>query len=287
MTFARKICDRILAPFDLRLVRASKWRRESEERRRLESLAASSVAQARILRLGNLLLPRSAVGHSKVRLGSRYDGGYICVNDFDRITTAFSFGIGENDDWDIDIAEKGIVVHQFDHTVARTPHTHSNCQFQRTRIGSASAGAESIAHLLAKRTNCAPGSLILKIDVDNDEWEIFSEAADEDLAKFSQIICEFHAFSAVVDDEWFARALAVFEKLNRNFAVVHIHGNNFLPLTNIGNVPFPELLEVTYANRSRYEFESTDEIFPTSLDAPNDLKSPDLFLGRFAFLGGR
>jgi hypothetical protein len=238
------------------------------------------------------LAPQHAVGQSKVRLGSKYDGGYICLDDFDGITTAFSLGIDQNDDWDVEIAGKGIVVHQFDHFVDQPPHVHPNCHFHKKRIvprDDGTANTETIAHLVEKYTRGGDVSLILKIDIENDEWQVFAETTRDHLAKFSQVICEYHLFSAVTDDVWYQRALHVLEKINRDFAVVHVHGNNTVPENNMSpwanvvSVPFPELLEVTYASRKRYKFEPSQDVFPTHLDAPNDPTKPDMFLGRFIF----
>src|SRR5438876_498716 len=103
------INDAVLRRLNLRITRASTW----SQLQRREALAASTIAGERILTLGSLLVPQQIVGHSKVRVGSRYDGGYVCVNDFEGINTALSLGIGYNDDWDVAIAERGIVVHQF------------------------------------------------------------------------------------------------------------------------------------------------------------------------------
>jgi hypothetical protein len=86
-----------------------------------------------------------------------------------------------------------------------------------------------------------------------------------------------------MSDDWYRRALTVLKTLDENFAVVHVHANNALPWANIGNVPFPELLEVTYASRLPYSFKLAEELFPTSLDSPNLPEMPDLYLGRFVF----
>jgi hypothetical protein len=40
-------------------------------------------------------------------------------------------------------------------------------------------------------------------------------------------------------------SFAVLTKLNDKFAVVHVHANNYKPLLAIGNLLFPEVLEVT------------------------------------------
>jgi len=282
MRLAEFINDRVLAPFDVRITRASGWRHTQK----LRALAASTVARERIVKLGSLLAPQQAVGKSKVRLGSKYDGGYICLDDFCGIATAFSLGIGKSDEWEIEVAERGIVVHQFDHSIDSPPHVHPNCHFHRKRIVPRHDGTsevETIAHLVEQNARGGDSSLILKIDIENDEWQVFAETTRGHLARFSQIICEFHSFSAVTEDVWYQRALHVLEKLNRDFAVVHVHGNNLAPWVNVGSVPFPELLEVTYASRKRYKFEPSQEVFPTCLDAPNDATTPDMFLGRFVF----
>lgn len=51
----------------------------------------------------------------------------------------------------------------------------------------------------------------------------------------------------------------------------------------VSNVSFPEGLEVSFANRNRYKLEISDEIFPTSLDQPNNPLLPDIFLGTFRY----
>lgn len=286
MILSQVINDRVLALFDLRATRASSWRNASEKTRLLESLAGSSVAQARIIRLARLLCPHNAIEQSKIRLGSNHDGGYICLNDFDAIAAAFSFGVAQNDDWDLALAERGIDVQQFDHTIDAPPHTHQNLYFHKRKIVPTSErglGVETISDLLEKCAKRERNSVILKIDIEGDEWKVFNELASQDMDTFSQVICEFHGFSAVLNDIWYERALTVLERLDRAFSVVHVHGNNCSPWTILGGVPFPELLEVTYASRSRYEFKPADEIFPTLLDSPNDPNVADFFLGRFKF----
>lgn len=296
MTFAETINDRMLGLFNLRLTRASVWRqqqedwkRKQEEQQRLDSLAASNASRKKIIKLASFLTPHRAVGHSKVRLGGKNDGGYVCLSDFKGIEAGFSFGIAEDASWDNDLANKGIVVHQVDHTIDSPPIIHSNLRFQKKKLVSVNnqnPGEETISSLLSRHVKGTSASAILKMDIEHDEWEIFYKTSSGDLNKFSQIICEFHNFSAVGDETWYEQALAVFKKLHEKFAVVHVHGNNFLPWTTIGGVPFPELLEVTFANRTRYAFTPSDEIFPTALDAPNVLGKADLFLGRFVFSDG-
>jgi len=280
MSVGKIINELVLAKLGLKLIRTS----VSEKEASTGSEGNSFVAQARILELASLLRPYRALEREKIRVGGQNDGGYISLDDFEGICKAFSFGIGADVSWDLDMAQRGILIYQFDHTVLAPDSFHPNFRFQRKRIVPSSPGEdeETLLSLSKQYLNHTEYS-ILKIDVEHDEWAIFDAAADEALKPFAQIICEFHGFSSVVDDIWFKRALAVLHKLRRQFAVVHVHGNNAISWTNIGNVPFPELLEVTFANRSQYSFQPSEELFPTTLDSPNDPSNPDLFLGNFVF----
>ena len=58
--------------------------------------------QARIVMLGLLMAPRRVTGHRKIRVGGRTDGGYVMLDDFSKLQTAFSLGVGPNVDWDPD-----------------------------------------------------------------------------------------------------------------------------------------------------------------------------------------
>jgi hypothetical protein len=75
----------------------------------------------------------------------------------------------------------------------------------------------------------------------------------------------------------------VLEKLVRQFAPIHLHGNNVAGLYNVANIAVPDALEVTFANRRRYRFADSSESFPTTLDAPSDPGVPDIWLRTFRF----
>src|SRR5947208_2372208 len=63
-----------------------------------------------------LLRPHAVVDFSKARFGSANDGGYVMVDDFHGIDKAFSFGIDRDAEWDLSVANRGLIVYQFDHT---------------------------------------------------------------------------------------------------------------------------------------------------------------------------
>ena len=233
-----------------------------------------------------LLEPCSVEGIKKIRMGAEYDCGFVMLNDFAGISKALSLGIGHDVSWDLAIAKRGITVLQFDHSINMAPVSHKLCKFRRQKIvaGPASNASEiSIPDILYEHKIGSAEDLLLKIDIEGAEWEIFFAIDDRILSRFRQIICEFHAFYRIGQTAWRRRMLRVFEKLTKNHCVVHVHGNNCGKLVHIGDVTLPEVLEITFVRRKDYYIRESDEQFPTELDRPNNPGAPDIFLGNFKF----
>lgn len=260
--------------------------------------------------LGTLFMPQSARGVAKRRFGARHDGGYVMLDAVREAGAVLSLGIGGDVSWDLAIAAEGLVVHQFDHTVEGPPLAHPSFCFHRKRVtGSPARGAVTLGEaLVLLRQECGgaepPASgesdrarsdekqagdahrgtdAILKIDIEGAEWDVFDAATPDVLDGFAQIVCEFHGFDQAQDGAWYARARRVAEKLAAQFAVVHVHGNNFSPMLDWGGFGMPSVLEVTYAHRGRFTVEPTRENLPALLDFPNQQYQADHWLGRFDF----
>ncbi len=239
--------------------------------------------QPEIIDLLSYLTPRRSVRFSKIRLGRDGDGGYVLLDDFTGVSAALSFGIATECSWDTAIAERNIDVYQYDHTVDGPPTAHARFRFFKKEIAPApSDQTESLGSVLAKLPSAA-GRLILKIDIEGAEWDVFDAATSEELARFAQIVAEFHGFAKAADPTWREKAQRVLAKLRSVFDVVHVHANNFGPLNVIANVAIPSTVELTLANRAIYECHETDEIFPTALDQPNWARRPDIFLGSMRY----
>ena len=239
---------------------------------------------ARITLLGRLLRPRRATKHRKIRLGGQEDGGYVMLDDLAHLRTAFSLGVGPNVDWDYAMVSRRIDVHQFDHTVAAPPRNHPRFHFHRKKIDTvASAETENLASILKAYGSAGRYANVLKVDIEGSEWPLFANADPDVLARFPQILCEFHALGHVADDAHYHLMIDALRRLRDQFEVVHVHGNNCGGRVFVGERAFPHVLEVTLANRALYDFVDGDEIFPTELDAANDPKQTDYYLGDFDF----
>ncbi|HKN07884.1 MAG TPA: hypothetical protein VJ376_00110 [Pseudomonadota bacterium] len=197
-----------------------------------------------------------------------------------------SLGIGGDDKWDMSIADRGIRVFQFDDTIDAAPTQHARCNFFRCKVVPAVPRGKSertIEAILAEHALSGAGDLLLKVDIDGGEWEIFNVLDESIIAQFRQIVCEFHDFCRMSQPGWRLRALQIFEKLSRTHCVLHVHGNNRSPLVVVGNVSIPDVIELTFVRRKDYNIRESDTVFPTELDRPNYPGDQDLYLGAFRF----
>jgi hypothetical protein len=243
--------------------------------------SGAALAQQRLLTLGKLLEPQAVIGKNKIRIGHESDGGYVMLDDFGATRFALSLGVGAEMTWDVAMADLGLDVHQFDYTIEAPPFRHDRVYFHQSRIAAIAEGTDhslSSAQTLGGRQIC-----IIKMDIEGDEWSVLDAAVEGDFDNVTQLICEFHDFDKVDDERWFNCAERVLRSLSEIFCVVHVHANNNGALNVRGNMAFPEILEVSFANKRFYEFEATREVFPTPLDAPNRQDLPDIVLGAFRF----
>lgn len=231
-----------------------------------------------------LLAPVAVPGIGKIRIGCDADGGYVMLDAFADIAAVLSLGIGEEVSWDLAIANRGIDVLQFDPTVSAPPVSHPLFHFEPLLVSPRSGdGAISLDEIVRTRVEPGEAPLFLKIDIEGAEWEVFEAVSEHTLTRFRQIVCEFHDLHRLVEEAFGNRARAVFGKLAKTHFVHHVHGNNCANFANVGNVIVPQSLEVSFGLRSAYGIADGGEVFPTSLDHPNQPGRADLFLGNFHF----
>src|SRR5262249_25936717 len=149
----------------------------------------------RIRQIGALVNPKTARRVKKVRVGGANDGGDGCLNEFEDIVAALSLGIEGKGSWEFDISERNIPAFQNDHIISSPPCYHKNFAFYRSKISAVEGdNVESIDSIIRKNSFSLPSSVIGKIDIEGDEWDVLLSASDASLQVFSQLICEFHWF---------------------------------------------------------------------------------------------
>ena len=171
------------------------------------------------------------------RFGNPNDGGYVmCENLNANVESAYSYGIGGNDDWGCEISSTyRVPVHQYD--CFNPPLLackggqfvpHAECVGPKTEIID-SRPFDTVSNQIWKNGD-AGKRLVVKMDVEGAEWESLLATPDEVLERIDQLAMELHGVSE-------PRFLELVQKLKRNFFVVHIHFNNWACAGNVG--PFP------------------------------------------------
>ncbi len=251
------------------------------------SLARAGGLGERAKSLLGLMSPLDPLAVQLERLGDGHDGGYAMITDLlNPGGIAYSFGIADNVSWDKAIAARGYTVFQYDHTIEKLPESHPSFRFFRTGVcasGREDAVLRSLDAIVEQNDHRGESDMLLKMDVEGSEWDVFSTIPDATLRKFSQIVLEFHELDNVGDDTYFRKAEKALATLRRHFTPVHVHGNNNARYSIVGGVPTPRSLEVSYVRCGLVETGPCRRCFPTEIDRPNDPSRPDLFLGSFAF----
>ena len=209
------------------------------------------------------------------RFGEPHDGGYLmCANLLGSVEAAYSYGISGYDQWGCDASRKlRIPLHEYDCFDRREPacpggdtHFHAEC------VGPAASVIDgqpfdTVANQIA-RNGDAGKRLVLKIDVEGAEWNVFLLAPDSVFERIDQLVVEFHG----VDDDRFVAAV---ETIKRFFHVAHVHFNNYSCDPQLA--PFPAAAyEVLFVNKRLAVVDgSPGEWGPHATDAPNNPNAAD------------
>ncbi len=246
---------------------------------------ASDALGADTRRILRWLEPQRLCDHGLVRLGNAGDGGYVCVDDWDGLDTAFSFGINDDISWDRDVADRGLRVYQFDHTVADPAPDDDRMVFEPKMIAPhPGAGQQDLAGLIRVHDQRRERpNIILKTDIEGHEWGMLGATPEADLARIAWIVGEFHYFQGLAEPEVRAVLDRELRRLGEQFALVHVHSNVWGGYSSLGNVIFPNVIEATFVNRRTYRTAEGRELFPTELDRTCDDRLPDFYLGAFRF----
>lgn len=244
----------------------------------------SSELQNDILRVLSLLEVQ-AVHCGKIRIGGANDGGYVMADDFHENRICYSIGVGPQVFWDEEMANRGMDIHQYDHTVEGLPQLHPLFHFNRIGIGPDLSEPDLITleEMLRRNGDLERQNMLLKIDVEGAEWDVLDAMGPGLLDNFDQIVIEFHAFEYFTEDSFRRRAERVFRKINATHTAIHVHANNYGESRFISGIHLPTVFELSYCRRGRFDFLPSTEIFPTELDQPCDPARPDIFLGNFKF----
>mgnify|MGYP003639845244 CR=1 FL=1 len=212
--------------------------------------------------------PRS-VGKELIRIGGRGDGGYLIPNDLDGISACFSPGVAASSTFEEELADKyGIKSFMADYSVDHPPISHDLFHFEKKFLGNVNDDKfMRLEDWVNKNVSENDSSdLLLQMDIEGAEYQILVDTPRNTLNKFRIIAVEFHLLDTIFNKSAFIMMDAIFDKLNQNYTIAHIHPNNSRPILKKGSVEIPELLEITFLRNDRVLNDGKQLTFPHPLD---------------------
>ena len=170
-----------------------------------------------------------------------------------------SIGVGNNQLLDIQLSRLGAKVFMFDHTVgpsSKLLRKHKNIQYFPIGIGpKRKPPLDTLEGLIEKiPLKNSDRLILLKIDVEGDEYKSLCNIPQKTLAKIDQIAIEIHHLNRFTDPKFATNSLRLFEKLLKQFAVIYISPNNYGgAITLESGLFWPFTVEVLMVNKSLLE----------------------------------
>jgi hypothetical protein len=195
------------------------------------------------------------------------DGSYVILDDFKNVRVAYSFGIRREIQFDKNLADRGIDVYMYDHTIDSLPY--ENDKFHWKKIGITGKNKsnnllKSLEELIIENGHSSEENMILKMDVEHAEWESLKDISFKILNQFKYILIEYHFKNESLANETLLY-YNVIKKIHKTHQVFYLRCHNLYSVVNFGNNRFCKYLEVSYIIKKDYEFTNDPSIYPINL----------------------
>jgi len=208
----------------------------------------------------HLISPKKVFGKERILIGEINDGSYVLLNDFKDIRIAYSFGIANIIQFDKGLADRGIDVYMYDHTINKLPYNNSKFHWEKIGIAgkkNENAQLKTLEHLIQKNGHSSEKNMILKIDVEDHEWESLINLPENILKQFKYIVIEYHFLNDNVELYY-----NVIKKLYKNHQIFYLRCHGRENFAIFGNNIICKYLEASYVIREGNLFEKDDTIYP-------------------------
>jgi hypothetical protein len=205
------------------------------------------------------------------RFGSAHDGGYLlCDNLSEEIQSAYSYGVGPNDEFGCHVSKRyGVPVHQYDCFDPARPTCnggtfvfHNECIGSQAERDNEQRLFDTLQNQISKNLDTGK-RLIVKVDVEGAEWNALMATPDAVLDQIDQMAMELHGADEPRFLDWVRR-------LKQKFYLVNLHFNNNECTPESDPLPAP-VYQVLWVNKRLGVLdESAPAPAPTSpLNAPD------------------
>lgn len=220
--------------------------------------------------MNNLLkfLKPKKTNSTKVRVGDLNDGGYVVPGlALEKCESLFTYGVGPTFEFERQFAEKyKKPVHMFDHTLGKDSYSDGLINFYNEGLGFEKNCKDFEHHYNEIQKN---GDVFLKIDIEGGEFDFFEKTDIDFLMSKSNALClEFHYIEYPQNISKFCE---IMKKINNNFTLIHLHGNNNAGVFEYSGYFIPTVLEMSFLNKKliNIEYEDTDNYPIAFLDSAN------------------
>lgn len=218
--------------------------------------------------------------YKMIRVGSKFDGGYLIPNYF-KETSGFLFsgGIGNNNDFEADISKKKVVF-QFDHTIDEPPIFNPNLHFSKLKISTTHNQTQIDLDTVLNKYRDSLLNSILKLDIEGDEWKVLAKS--QLYSEVGLLIIEFHALETSIFGIRANARQNIIKKLHKKFTTLHIHANNCCGVYEGVGWRMPRIMEVTLINNKilgKLAYKPSLTSLPLSEDSANINTRPDIYIG--------
>ena len=138
---------------------------------------------------------------------------------------------------------------------------------------------KTLSELIKENRHIDEKNMILKIDIEGGEWNIFNNISTDILTQFKYILVEFH-FNYNIAKNY----LKVLSKLNISHQIFHLHCNNGGSLIYFDGNIICSAFEISYIIKDNNTFINNRDFFPIkNIDYKNGENRPDfnLFLNMY------
>ncbi len=209
-------------------------------------------------------------GRELIRLGPKGDGGYLVPDDLEGITACFSPGVDRISGFEKECANLNMHVFLADKSVEKPAETHERFHFTKKYLGvTTDNDYMTLDDWVASSLPDSEEDLLLQIDIEGAEYEVFLGTSDRLLKRFRIIVAEFHFLDELWNRPFFSLSSRVFHKILQTHSCVHNHPNNYYGTIKHGDIEIPLITELTFLRKDRITESSYVDIFPHPLDCDN------------------
>jgi hypothetical protein len=188
-----------------------------------------------------------------IRIGPKFDGGYLVPEELDDIKAVFSPGVGNTIGFEKHFADQGIQCFLADASVRPPEGISETMSFESVFIGGkVQPGWQTLESWVNSHVGETQGELILQMDIEGGEYEVINETDSKLLKRFQVVVIELHNLHEIYTRQGMSKVDMFIEKLLQTHNVVHTHANNCELPIRIGNVLIPPVIELTLLEKTKY-----------------------------------